>query len=259
MQRVKFRSPLKKAKIFTKVTAGTLGQMKDILFTQIGPKPKDIPWNTMSQMTRRWAQNMLDIVEMKVTPLGEPLCDEPCLLVGNHLSYFDVPVLMSLYPITFVSKKEVLYWPVFGKAAKIAGTLFLDRESRSSRKLIGEQIAEHIKKGGKNIALFPEGTTSIEGKEWKKGSFYVAAEHGFKVQAFCLSYSPLRPTAFIDDDLMIPHLWNQLNHDNHATVELSKPMLITDPEKDCQKLQNWVRDRYSGQIQDLGIQQPELY
>src|SRR5882672_2957888 len=53
------------------------------------------------------------------------------LLVSNHLSYLDILVLGSVAPATFVAKREVRDWPVFGWFARLAGTLFVHRERRS--------------------------------------------------------------------------------------------------------------------------------
>ena len=50
------------------------------------------------------------------------------LVVSNHLSYLDVLVYSSLLPCLFVSKQEVSGWPVFGRFATMAGTLYVDRE-----------------------------------------------------------------------------------------------------------------------------------
>ncbi|HKI69591.1 MAG TPA: lysophospholipid acyltransferase family protein, partial [Verrucomicrobiae bacterium] len=53
------------------------------------------------------------------------------LLISNHLSYLDVLVLAAITPAVFVSKREVKNWPVFGWFARLAGTLFVNREKRS--------------------------------------------------------------------------------------------------------------------------------
>ena len=52
------------------------------------------------------------------------------LLVANHLSYLDIVLLGSLNPCVFVAKSEVKGWPVFGWFARMAGTVFVDRNNR---------------------------------------------------------------------------------------------------------------------------------
>src|SRR5712672_2289396 len=36
------------------------------------------------------------------------------LLVSNHLSYVDIPVIASIMPAVFVAKREIKHWPVIG-------------------------------------------------------------------------------------------------------------------------------------------------
>jgi len=81
------------------------------------------------------------------------------LLVCNHLSYLDIPVLATLTPAIFVSKREVKGWPVLGWFALIAGTVFVQRERRSQAVEVAEAI-EHLLNQGALVVLFPEGTSS---------------------------------------------------------------------------------------------------
>jgi 1-acyl-sn-glycerol-3-phosphate acyltransferase len=49
-------------------------------------------------------------------------------LVGNHLSYLDIPLLMQSSPnISFVAKEEVGRWPVIGAGAHALNTIFVKR------------------------------------------------------------------------------------------------------------------------------------
>ena len=36
------------------------------------------------------------------------------LYISNHISYLDIPILGSNYPLRFVAKSEVEVWPLFG-------------------------------------------------------------------------------------------------------------------------------------------------
>lgn len=81
------------------------------------------------------------------------------LLVSNHLSYLDIPVLSSLAPAVFVSKSEVKSWPVFGWCAQLGGTLFVDRTRRSDVSRMNSEIQSTLDGGG-ILVLFPEGTSS---------------------------------------------------------------------------------------------------
>jgi 1-acyl-sn-glycerol-3-phosphate acyltransferase len=81
------------------------------------------------------------------------------LLVSNHLSYLDILILAALTPARFVAKSEVRNWPVFGWFARLAGTIFVERNKRSQAAQSAEQIALALSEGSL-VVLFPEGTSS---------------------------------------------------------------------------------------------------
>lgn len=82
------------------------------------------------------------------------------LLVANHISWLDVYAINAVAPAIFLSKDEVRHWPLIGWFASRAGTLFLERGSRSAAQrakddLIHELRADHL------VCVFPEGTTGL--------------------------------------------------------------------------------------------------
>ncbi len=81
------------------------------------------------------------------------------LLISNHLSYLDIPVLSSLTPAVFVSKHDVKFWPVFGQFAVLGGTVFVDRTRRFQVGQVNDEITAALNQGAL-VVLFPEGTSS---------------------------------------------------------------------------------------------------
>jgi 1-acyl-sn-glycerol-3-phosphate acyltransferase len=81
------------------------------------------------------------------------------LLVSNHLSYVDILVIATITPATFVAKREVKGWPVFGWFATLAGTVFVDRERRTRVSETTNEIESTLTQGAL-VVLFPEGTSS---------------------------------------------------------------------------------------------------
>jgi len=81
------------------------------------------------------------------------------LIVSNHLSYLDVMVFSSLAPCAFVSKREVRSWPLFGLAAKLSGTVFVDRARVADTHRVADELAQALSSGVPCV-LFPEGTSS---------------------------------------------------------------------------------------------------
>ncbi|ACO31669.1 MULTISPECIES: lysophospholipid acyltransferase family protein [Acidobacterium] len=85
------------------------------------------------------------------------------LITSNHLSYLDVLAFASVMPCVFVSKADVLHWPVFGMLARFGGTLFVNRERRTAVESVSQQM-EAVLAEGFPLVLFPEGT-STDGSE----------------------------------------------------------------------------------------------
>ncbi|MCD6234633.1 MAG: 1-acyl-sn-glycerol-3-phosphate acyltransferase [Candidatus Marinimicrobia bacterium] len=81
------------------------------------------------------------------------------LVVGNHYSYVEVVSTMSVVSAVPVSKSEIRNWPIFGHAARLGGTVFVDREKGGLSGAYIEVLMNTLRKGI-NIIFFPEGTTT---------------------------------------------------------------------------------------------------
>ena len=81
------------------------------------------------------------------------------LIVSNHLSYLDILAFSAAQPCVFVSKAEVARWPIIGRFAEQAGTIFVQREKLGDGSRANASIAERLRNGVR-VVLFPEGTTT---------------------------------------------------------------------------------------------------
>ncbi|MGE0212119.1 MAG: lysophospholipid acyltransferase family protein [Parvibaculaceae bacterium] len=81
------------------------------------------------------------------------------LIAANHTSWLDIVVLGGLAPASFVAKREVRQWPLFGTVARLGRTIFVDRDSRRSVRLPFAEMQARLE-AGETIILFPEGTSS---------------------------------------------------------------------------------------------------
>ena len=78
------------------------------------------------------------------------------ILIGNHPSVMEDIGVPALMDVTFLAKKEVKDWWIVGRIGKAAGTFYVDRNCKDSRKeAVG--ILEKALKQGVNIGLYPEG------------------------------------------------------------------------------------------------------
>lgn len=78
------------------------------------------------------------------------------LLIANHPSAFEDVGIPALFDVDSLAKNEVRDWPLVGRIAAAAGTLFVQRDSRASRAQVTEQIIARLG-AGRNVALYPEG------------------------------------------------------------------------------------------------------
>lgn len=166
------------------------------------------PW---SRFCFRWACRCLGL---RIRQHGAP-CQDNALLVCNHISWSDIPVLGSLQPIRFLSKAEVSRWPLIGWLARQAGTLFIVRGGGQARK-VRRQIADTLS-AGETVLVFPEGTTSA--------GLTVLPFHGLLLQAAATSGKPVQPLTiayrragrpdhlapFVGDDAFHRHLLRMLS------------------------------------------------
>jgi lyso-ornithine lipid O-acyltransferase len=79
------------------------------------------------------------------------------LIVANHVSWLDIPVLGSLGPMSFVAKKEIGDHPVGRGLVAMQGVVYVDRRRRSAIPAVNARIAETMRAGA--VVLFPEATT----------------------------------------------------------------------------------------------------
>jgi lyso-ornithine lipid O-acyltransferase len=80
-------------------------------------------------------------------------------IVSNHLGYLDGIILGSLFPVIFVTKRQVKRWPVIGQLLTLLGTIFVDRENKNDILRVVDKVSKTLKQET-NILLFPEGTST---------------------------------------------------------------------------------------------------
>ena len=122
-----------------------------------------LPKNVRHMLIQFWAKRLLRILKIKITLSGEVLkflSRDSYLVVSNHISWLDIPVIFSLKPITFVSASDVRTWPIIGMLAKISGAICVDRDRKSSLVEVIQAMNHHFKTEKQSICIFPEGITS---------------------------------------------------------------------------------------------------
>lgn len=164
-----------------------------------------------------WAQRMLQVLGIGLEVRGSTPGQGPLMLVANHISWLDILVMHAARHCRFVSKSDVQHWPLIGRLATAAGTLYIARESRRDAMRVVHRMAECLINGD-ILAVFPEGTTS--------DGVSLLPFHANLIQAAISADAPVLPVglSFIDagtgqtsltpcyigDDTLVGSLWRTL-------------------------------------------------
>ncbi len=102
----------------------------------------------------------------------------PVVVVGNHQSYFDIPIVFLTLgrTIGFMAKKTLTYIPFLNFWMKQLHCVFLDRKNPRA----GVELKKRIESSNEipHVFIFPEGTRSKDGAvhAFKSGAFRLAAD-----------------------------------------------------------------------------------
>jgi lyso-ornithine lipid O-acyltransferase len=198
------------------------------------------PWvSAFPRLYHRWCCRILGL---RVRRIGKPATVGPVLFAANHISYLDITVFGSLIAGSFVAKREVAGWPLFGWLAKLQRSVFIDRQVRSTveqRDSIAGRLAAK-----EALILFPEGTSGDGNRvlPFKSALFSVADRAGsdsLVVQPVSIAYTRLdgmpigrvlRPLfAWYGGMAMAPHLWTVLGLGKiEVIVEFHRPTSLAE-------------------------------
>ena len=118
-------------------------------------------WKILSRLNRSYTLLLRLILNIKVTIAGDEgqLERGGYVIIANHVSYVDGIVLGSIFPIVFVSKREVKKWPIVGQWNVLCGTIFINRQRKNEVGALVREMTRKLRQEA-NILLFPEGTST---------------------------------------------------------------------------------------------------
>lgn len=213
-----------------------------VLFLIIGIPVLGIEWligkvskKTMDYSSLRlvqWAFKMIiKLAGIELTVIGEENISEgPVLYIGNHRSFFDVPITYPRCPIRtgYIAKKEMEKVPLLSTWMKRLHCLFLDRNDlKQGLKTILTAI-EKVK-SGISICIFPEGTRSKNEDEldmlpFHEGSFKIATKTNCPIIPMAISGSA---------DIWESHFPRIKK--THVILEYGNPIYVDQLEKEDKK------------------------
>jgi 1-acyl-sn-glycerol-3-phosphate acyltransferase len=151
-------------------------------------------------VARAWSGALLWIgrVTVKIEGLENISPDGSYVLVSNHVSYMDTPVILANVPVQFrfLAKEGLFRIPLLGTHLARAGHIPVPLEDPRAAVRVLTKAAEVIKHRGISMLIFPEGGRSPDGvlQPFKEGAAYIAIKAGV----------PLVPVTLIGTHQILP-------------------------------------------------------
>ncbi len=227
-------------------TGFALGVASGALFVQHLPFQKPV--------IRYWHRRFCELMNLDIRVHGTA-DRRPALWVSNHVSWLDIPVIGSHFPVYFLSKAEVADWPLVGHLARAGGTLYIRRGAGDSNG-VATQMAEHLQ-AGRSVLFFPEGTTT-DGRQLKTffhKLFQAACITGADIQPVVLCYRDERGelhtvAPFIGDDEFADHALKVLK-ERPIRVELVVLPRVSVNGRDARAISKELRQMMSETLEKL--------
>ncbi|MFE4450078.1 lysophospholipid acyltransferase family protein [Streptomyces sp. NPDC056796] len=170
------------------------------------------------RLVRRWAYAVVRAFGVRVRVTGCPVERErpPTgeLVVANHVSWLDIPLVAAALPARMVAKSEIRNWPLLGPLAALGGTLFIERDRLRALPHTVRSLAGALASGSR-VAVFPQGSTWCGrdgGGRFTSAAFQAAVDAGSAVRPVRITYrtadeGTAGAAAFVGDDPLAASLW----------------------------------------------------
>ncbi|MEJ2143315.1 MAG: lysophospholipid acyltransferase family protein [Gammaproteobacteria bacterium] len=182
----------------------------------------------------------LRIHEKNLGPIPEQF-----ILIANHPSAFEdvgIPSVFDVYPL---AKQGVRKWFFAGKINEAAGTLFVQRDDKDSRKKAILSMIERVKQGD-NIALFPEG--GCMGRRihssFKTGAFDVSIQTGVPILPVFLHYEAQETFEWKDPHTILHKFWHFMTSQNDQANYYVYDAIYPEGFSDKDEFAEHVRQKY---------------
>ena len=144
-------------------------------------------------LTRLWAKSILRFtnISYEINGLENISNEKQYIIISNHQSAIDILVTFAAIPlpISFFTKKELFFIPIFGWAMKSAGMVYVDRKNKS-KKSVSEALLK-LDRTQLSILNYPEGTRTGFNRlnNFKKGGFILAIQSKYPIIPLTIVYN----------------------------------------------------------------------
>ncbi|MCX4695570.1 1-acyl-sn-glycerol-3-phosphate acyltransferase [Streptomyces sp. NBC_01408] len=185
-----------------------------ILLGILGAPPvRLLPAGPRHVLVRAWSAALVRAFGIRITVLGNPGPDGGRLVVANHISWLDIPLVAAVLPCRMLAKSDIRDWPVLGRLSRGAGTLFIERDRIRALPATVEAVTRALLAGDR-VTVYPEGSTWCGRARgtFRRAAFQSALDARVPVQPVRLAYlgcdgQPAGAPAFVGDDPLTASLW----------------------------------------------------
>jgi 1-acyl-sn-glycerol-3-phosphate acyltransferase len=203
--------------MFSSASATAYYSLKTIFYAHKKPPQRQ----KLNEIIIAWARSLLNIIKLKydiIDPHHIQFQEHtPYIFMSNHLSLYDIPLLLVSLPgtVRMVAKKELFKVPLWGDAMQQSDFVSIDREN-GAQAVKDLEIAAHKMKQGIRLWIAPEGTRSRDGQlqAFKKGAFNLAIQTG----------ATIIPVTIIGTDQLLPAKTWRFRLGQKALVHLGAPI-----------------------------------
>lgn len=184
-----------------------------LLAVAAAPPVRLLPARPRRALIRAWCTALLRSLGIRITVHGSPGPDGGRLVVANHISWTDIPLVAAALPSRMLAKGEIGRWPVLGRLAAQAGTLFIERDRLRALPGTVATLARALR-AGERVTVFPEGCTWCGRAQgpFRRAAFQAALDARVAVQPVRIAYRLgdgefAGAAAFVGDDTLTASLW----------------------------------------------------
>ncbi|MCX4237982.1 lysophospholipid acyltransferase family protein [Streptomyces ortus] len=184
-----------------------------------------VPAGPRDRLIRWWCRTIVRAAGVRLRTTGAAPPTGGLLLVANHISWLDIPLLAAVRPARMLAKAEIRRWPLAGALTASSGALFIERDRlRALPEMVGS-IARSLRDGGA-VAVFPEGSTwcGRARGSFRRAVFQAALDADAAVQPVRLRYrrdggALSTAPAFVGSDSLLTSVWRVVSA-RHLVAEV---------------------------------------
>ena len=193
----------------------------------------------------RWCRGLLKVSGVRMTVEGTQNipASGPVVFVGNHRSYFDIPIMLVAldHPHGILAKEELAHIPLLSRWMNLLGCVYVKRDDiRGSLQALKD--AAQVVKAGESFTIFPEGTRTSRQREFRlrRGAAALAVHSGRPLQVITITLS----TEFLSKEKRWYHVPKTCPEYVLSVGEQLTPAYLegfnrTHPDANCVYYQSW--------------------